>query len=77
MRGGCHVLRLYAAEPVPSGPAHTGFSTDLKERLAAHNAGRSIHTAKYRPWELAAYFAFKAERRAPWRYLPAFRAQVP
>ncbi|GAA0544399.1 putative GIY-YIG superfamily endonuclease [Rhizomicrobium palustre] len=43
---------------------YTGFSTDLKERLKAHNAGRSTHTAKYRPWELAAYFAFKTEPRA-------------
>ena len=43
---------------------YTGFTADLKERLEAHNAGRSIHTAKYKPWELAAYFAFKSERRA-------------
>ncbi|MDE2184382.1 MAG: GIY-YIG nuclease family protein [Alphaproteobacteria bacterium] len=40
---------------------YTGFTADLKHRLAAHNCGRSIHTAKYKPWELVAYFAFRSE----------------
>jgi putative endonuclease len=43
---------------------YTGFTADLKARLAAHNAGHSIHTAKYKPWELAATFAFQSERHA-------------
>lgn len=43
---------------------YTGFTADLKDRLTAHNAGRSIHTAKYKPWDLVACFAFKSERRA-------------
>jgi putative endonuclease len=46
------------------GQRYVGFTADLKTRLKAHNEGGSIHTAKYGPWELAAYFAFTAERRA-------------
>ena len=43
---------------------YVGFSTDLKRRVARHNSGASIHTAKYRPWNLVAYFAFKDEQKA-------------
>ena len=43
---------------------YTGFTTDLKERLAAHNAGGSIHTTKYKPWTLVTYHAFADKRRA-------------
>jgi putative endonuclease len=40
-----------------------GFAANLKRRFESHNEGASIHTAKYRPWELMAYCAFKNERR--------------
>lgn len=43
---------------------YIGFSTDLKARMRAHNAGQSIHTAKYKPWKLAAYLAFDEESKA-------------
>jgi hypothetical protein len=29
---------------------YTGASADLKRRVADHNAGKSTHTAKFRPW---------------------------
>lgn len=40
-------------------PAQTyiGLTSDLRKRLAEHNAGRSIHTNKFKPWELTAYVA--------------------
>jgi len=28
---------------------YVGLTSDLKKRLAAHNAGQSSHTAKFRP----------------------------
>lgn len=31
----------------------------MKERLATHNSGGSIHTKKDRPWELVVCMAFK------------------
>ena len=37
---------------------YLGLTRDLKKRLVDHNAGRSIHTSKFAPWKLAAYFAF-------------------
>ena len=43
---------------------YVGFTSDLKQRLAAHNAGASVHTAKYKPWALVSYHAFAQKRRA-------------
>ncbi len=43
---------------------YVGFSTDLKKRFAAHNAGGSKHTAKFKPWKLVVYHAFSEKRRA-------------
>ena len=31
---------------------YVGLTTDLKQRLAEHNAGKSAHTAKFLPWRL-------------------------
>jgi putative endonuclease len=41
-----------------------GLTDDLKLRFAAHNAGRSPHTAKFRPWRLVTYIAFSDEQKA-------------
>ena len=43
---------------------YVGLASNLESRIRAHNAGQSIHTAKYKPWELVAYFAFTNEARA-------------
>lgn len=43
---------------------YVGITDDLRARLRAHNAGRAKHTAKFRPWEIVAYFAFKESERA-------------
>lgn len=43
---------------------YVGWTTDLKTRLADHNKGRSLHTAKYRPWELVMYLGFADKARA-------------
>lgn len=43
---------------------YVGSTTDLKERIRDHNAGRSSHTAKHRPWCLVSYHAFPDERTA-------------
>lgn len=54
---------LLRSEAEPS-QRYTGFTTNVGERLTAHYQGKSTHTAKYRPWRLAAYFAFEDERKA-------------
>jgi predicted GIY-YIG superfamily endonuclease len=43
---------------------YVGFTQDLKERMRAHNTGKSVHTAKYRPWRLVTYLAFDDRERA-------------
>jgi len=43
---------------------YVGLADDLKARFKAHNAGRSPHTAKYRPWRLVTYVAFSDDAKA-------------
>jgi len=43
---------------------YIGFTQDLKHRLATHNNGGSPHTAKFAPWQIEFYCAFKLEARA-------------
>lgn len=43
---------------------YIGSTSDLRRRLAEHNAGKSPHTAKYAPWTIVTYVAFSQERRA-------------
>ena len=43
---------------------YIGFTMDLKQRLEEHNAGKSIHTNKFKPWKIKNYFAFDNEQKA-------------
>lgn len=43
---------------------YVGFSTNLKDRVKAHNEGASASTRPYKPWKLVTYSAFDDERRA-------------
>ena len=43
---------------------YIGLTSNIRERLKAHNAGRSYHTSKYIPWEIVAVFAFQDDVRA-------------
>jgi len=43
---------------------YTGCTINLKERFADHNQGKSFHTAKYKPWQLEAYFVFREKPKA-------------
>lgn len=43
---------------------YRGFTQDLKTRFRDHNAGKSKHTAKYRPWKLVSYHAFSDKTKA-------------
>ena len=46
------------------GQRYVGVTSNLEERLRAHNAGESPHTSKYRPWELATFLCFADDQRA-------------
>jgi len=43
---------------------YVGVTSDLKQRITEHNAGKSPHTSKYVPWKLVTYVAFSDERKA-------------
>jgi putative endonuclease len=47
-----------------SNQKYIGYTTNISERLERHNAGRSLHTEKYRPWELVACLSFKDKATA-------------
>lgn len=56
---------VYLLESVGvAGQRYVGSTSDLKRRLAEHNAGKSSHTSKYMPWRLVTYLAFSDERKA-------------
>ena len=54
---------LIQSMPFPK-QKYTGITDDLKKRLADHNSGKSVHTAKYKPWKLIAYLGFANEGKA-------------
>ena len=43
---------------------YTGLTSDVAERLEGHNAGRSPHTSKDRPWSVDVVVEFADEARA-------------
>ena len=43
---------------------YTGLTSDVRRRLAAHNAGRCTHTSAGRPWDVEVVIEFADERRA-------------
>jgi predicted GIY-YIG superfamily endonuclease len=46
------------------GQRYVGVTSDLRRRLAEHNAGKSPHTSKYAPWTLVTYVAFSDVQKA-------------
>ncbi len=62
MEGFCYVYILESVS-VP-GQRYVGFTTNLRQRLKAHNAGCVTHTSKYRPWEIKTALALRDRGRA-------------
>ena len=46
------------------GQRYVGMTSDLRRRLEEHDAGRSSHTSKFRPWRLVTYVAFSDRNKA-------------
>jgi predicted GIY-YIG superfamily endonuclease len=57
-----HRLRLKNENNPPV--YYTGLTSNLRERLDAHNAGRCRHTASGRPWHVDVILKFADEVRA-------------
>jgi putative endonuclease len=43
---------------------YIGFTENIDQRVKEHNEGKSLHTSKYEPWELAAYLAVPSKTKA-------------
>ncbi len=43
---------------------YVGMTSDLRNRLEAHNAGKAKHTSKHYPWVLETYLAFSDHEKA-------------
>jgi predicted GIY-YIG superfamily endonuclease len=43
---------------------YIGSTADLRRRFVEHNAGKSIHTNKFKPWDLMAYVALPEKHLA-------------
>ena len=43
---------------------HTGMTSNISARLAAHNAGQCPHTTAGRPWKIIVIVKFLDEERA-------------
>ena len=70
--GGPPVYYVYLIESISAqGKRYLGMTTDLKERLKEHNAGKSSHSSKFKPWKMTTYIAFtdRAKAEAFERYL--------
>jgi putative endonuclease len=47
-----------------AGRYYVGSTTDVGRRVEEHNTGKSLHTAKFRPWRLVVEVAFAEEKKA-------------
>ena len=43
---------------------YIGITTNLEDRLIAHNAGQSVYTARFRPWKVVVVIRFEDDARA-------------
>ena len=43
---------------------YTGLTDDVQARLRAHNAGKSAHTAQFKPWKLISFHYFARQETA-------------
>ena len=58
-----HYVYLIASTSSPA-RRYVGLTTNLKQRLADHNAGKSPHTSKFKPWRLVTCVAFSDGTKA-------------
>jgi predicted GIY-YIG superfamily endonuclease len=43
---------------------YIGMTSDLDQRLAAHNSGKVTHSSKFKPWTIETAVAFRDEHKA-------------
>jgi predicted GIY-YIG superfamily endonuclease len=55
---------VYVIRSEATGRTYIGLTSDFERRLAAHNAGHNMSTARYRPWRRVTVTEFQTEARA-------------
>ena len=59
------MIYVYLVESLSgNGQRYVGMTSDLRRRLEEHDAGKSSHTSKFRPWRLVTYVAFSDRIKA-------------
>jgi len=58
-----HYVYFLRSLPIPA-ERYVGLTGDLRQRVRDHNAGKSSHTAKFKPWDLVTYVGFTNKDRA-------------
>lgn len=55
---------VYTLKSKIADQVYTGFTTNLDKRLKEHNSGKSVHTNKFRPWDIVTAIRFGDEQKA-------------
>lgn len=59
------MYHVYILQSEVDGHYYYGYTTqEVDDRLADHNAGKSSHTKKFRPWRLVWHASFSSEVKA-------------
>jgi predicted GIY-YIG superfamily endonuclease len=53
-----HYVYILKSEVAPE-RHYIGMTSDLTQRLAAHNSGKVSHTSKFKPWTIETAVAFE------------------
>ena len=58
-----HYVYILKSEVAPE-RHYIGMTSDLTQRLAAHNSGKVSHTSKFKPWTIENAVAFRHATKA-------------
>ena len=58
-----HYVYILQSEADPA-RYYVGLTTDPDRRVREHNAGKSVHTNKYKPWKLSTCIGFADRAKA-------------
>jgi putative endonuclease len=59
------MMWVYLLKSIPYPKQHyIGPADQMEERLAAHNAGKSKYTSKFKPWKVVVALRFEDDQKA-------------
>lgn len=54
----------YLQSQIKPEKTYVGYTSNLKQRLTAHNAGKSVYTKDFKPWKIVGFVGFDEELKA-------------